>query len=130
MRLNYSCQRVVGSLFFSKASIQMDDQNQAWTFLSLTCCDFFMEFITVYTEGEGDGPCTVGLKQVVVMSPVCSKPGSSPGLPMHRELVTTRGAAQCHAGVAVGLTAALTHSPGITPELISPGSVSLGTALR
>lgn len=34
------------------------------------------------------------------------------------------------AGVAVGLTAALPRSPGIAPELISPGFVSLGTALR
>lgn len=108
----------------------MGDQNQIWTFFSLTCYDFFMGFFAVYIEGEGDGPCMFGLKQVVVVSPVRSEAGSTAGLPMHRELVMTHGAARCRTGVAVGLTAILTHSPGIAPELISPGFVSLGTALR
>lgn len=71
-----------------------------------------------------------GLKQGVVVSCIRSEAGSGTGLPVHRELVTTRGAARCRAGVAVGPTAALTRSPGVAPELISPGFVSLGTALR
>lgn len=121
---------VVSSLLISKAKIQMGDQNQAWTFFSLTCYDFFMGFITVYMEGEGCGPCTCGPKQVVVMSRICSEPGSSPGLPMHRELVMTQDATQCRTDIAVRLMAVRTHSPGIAPELISPEFVSLGTALH
>jgi len=64
------------------------------------------------------------------MSPAGCEPASSLGLPTHRELVAARAAALCRTDVAVGLAAVLTHSPGIAPELISPGFVSLGTALR
>lgn len=123
VRANYLWQMVVGSFLAHFQSIDTNEwPERAWTFFPLTSLTF--------SWGGQVGLAHLAWSKVVGMSPAHTNPGSSPGLPMRRELITTQGAAWCHTGVAVGLMAVLTHSPGIAPKLISLGFVSLGTALH